>query len=88
LDAGYSKTTDLCDADVVLLMTCAIRDGAEQKVHDRCFGHERFTRGVLLGFTMLYDVISAAAEFMVRVLHSRSGVGIPDGVRVEARPYV
>jgi hypothetical protein len=28
---------------------------------------------VVLGFTMLCDVISAVTDFMVRVLHSRSG---------------
>jgi hypothetical protein len=35
---------------------------------------------------MLRDVISAVAEFMVRVLHSRSAVEIHDVSGVEARP--
>jgi hypothetical protein len=36
-------------------------------------------------FTMLCDVISAVAEFMVRVLHSRSDIAIHDvaGVHVQ-----
>ncbi|XP_015606325.1 CDK5RAP1-like protein [Cephus cinctus] len=32
---GYSKTDELLDADVVLVITCSIRDGAEQKVWKR-----------------------------------------------------
>jgi hypothetical protein len=35
---------------------------------------------VLLGFTMWCDAISAVTEFMARVLHSRSVVGIHDVV--------
>lgn len=30
--AGYQKTTDINEADVVLLVTCAIREGAESKI--------------------------------------------------------
>jgi hypothetical protein len=37
---------------------------------------------------MLCDAISAVAEFMVRVLHWRSAVEIPDAVVVEAKPCV
>ena len=33
---------------------------------------------MVFGFTMLCDVISAVAEFMVRVLHSRSPIWIHD----------
>lgn len=29
---GYSKTSDIGSADVVLIMTCSIREGAEQKI--------------------------------------------------------
>lgn len=32
---NYSQTDSTEDADVVLLMTCAIRDGAEQKIWQR-----------------------------------------------------
>ncbi|XP_011299631.1 CDK5 regulatory subunit-associated protein 1 [Fopius arisanus] len=32
---GYSRTMDMDDADIVLLVTCAIREGAEQKIWGR-----------------------------------------------------
>ena len=32
---NYSKTSNIDDAHVILLMTCAIRDGAEQKIWQR-----------------------------------------------------
>ena len=44
--------------------------------------------GLLLRFTMLCDVISAVTELMVRVLQLALAIGIHDGTRVEARPYV
>ncbi len=34
-NAGYKKTTTIEEADVILLVTCAIRDGAEGKVWAR-----------------------------------------------------
>lgn len=33
--SGYSRTTDLKNADVILLVTCSIREGAEQKIWNR-----------------------------------------------------
>ena len=33
--AGYQKTTDINEADIVLLITCAIRSGAESKIWAR-----------------------------------------------------
>ena len=39
-------------------------------------------------FTMLCDVISAVAEFMVRVLHSRSDIAIRAFAPLEALPCV
>ena len=35
LNNGYTSTKNLDDADVVLLVTCAIRDNAEQKIWRR-----------------------------------------------------
>lgn len=32
---GYKKTTDVYDADIALLMTCAIRESAESKIWHR-----------------------------------------------------
>jgi hypothetical protein len=40
------------------------------------------------GFTMLCGVSSVVAEFMVRVLHPRHGIGIHDVGAVEAQAYV
>lgn len=34
-DEGYTKTNSIYDADIALLVTCAIRDSAEQKVWTR-----------------------------------------------------
>jgi hypothetical protein len=39
-----------------------------------------FPSRMLLGFMMLCGVSSAVAEFIVRVLHSRHGIGIHDVV--------
>jgi hypothetical protein len=49
----------------------------------------RFARGVLLGSpTMLCDVIIAMTELIVKVLQSRSAIGIHTVARVEAQPYM
>jgi hypothetical protein len=40
-----------------------------------------FTRGCYWEITVLCDIISAVAEFMVRVLHSMSAIRIHDVVR-------
>ncbi|KAK3588483.1 hypothetical protein CHS0354_012892 [Potamilus streckersoni] len=32
---GYQRTTDTTEADVILIMTCSIREGAEQKIWNR-----------------------------------------------------
>lgn len=34
---GYQLTNDMKNADIVLLVTCAIRDGAEQKIWNKLF---------------------------------------------------
>ena len=33
--SGYDSTSELSDADVILVLTCAIREGAEQKIWQR-----------------------------------------------------
>jgi hypothetical protein len=49
------------------------------------FERELATGGVVLGFTMLLcDASSVVAEFMIRVLHWRSGIRIHDVAEVEA----
>lgn len=32
---GYVKTNELKEADIILILTCAIRDGAEGKIWER-----------------------------------------------------
>jgi hypothetical protein len=44
------------------------------------FKTETYSSSLLFGFTMLYDVISAVAEFMVRVLQLPPAIGIHDVV--------
>ena len=34
-DAGYEKTESVYEADVILMVTCAIREGAENKVWNK-----------------------------------------------------
>ena len=34
-ESGYTRTTRLDQADIILLNTCAIRDKAEETVHNR-----------------------------------------------------
>ncbi|WP_439556868.1 tRNA (N6-isopentenyl adenosine(37)-C2)-methylthiotransferase MiaB [Dyadobacter sp.] len=51
-DAGYATTSDVEDADLIFLNTCAIRDNAEQKVRNRLM-HLNFIKkrkpGTLIG---------------------------------------
>ncbi|TLU99220.1 tRNA (N6-isopentenyl adenosine(37)-C2)-methylthiotransferase MiaB [Dyadobacter luticola] len=51
-DAGYATTSDVNDADLIFLNTCAIRDNAEQKVRNRLV-HLNFVKkkkpGALIG---------------------------------------
>jgi len=44
-DSGYAKTDDARSADVVFLMTCAIREGAEQKIRKRLQSLEALKTG-------------------------------------------
>ncbi|VDD75765.1 unnamed protein product [Mesocestoides corti] len=43
-DAGFEKVNDLSKADTALLLTCAIRDGAEEKVWRRMMHLRSFTK--------------------------------------------
>ena len=48
--AGYSRTDEPADADVVLVNTCAVRENAEQRVIGRVGELQRYRRpGTLLG---------------------------------------
>lgn len=53
-DAGYVRTMDMNDADIILVNTCAIRDNAEQRIHGRLeqFRLQKQRRGnVIVGVT-------------------------------------
>ena len=50
--AGYGRTEDISEADVILANTCSVRDNAEQRIHGRIeqFNYQRKTRpGVVTG---------------------------------------
>src|SRR3977135_3962061 len=50
--AGYVRTEDPAEADVLLVNTCAVRDHAEQRVIGRMGELKRYKRpGVVLGVT-------------------------------------
>lgn len=34
-DYGYSKSNDITKSDIVLIVTCSIRDGAEMKIRNK-----------------------------------------------------
>jgi hypothetical protein len=80
---GFRQQVLLCNA----ISVATVHD-----CHAARFGTEMFNSSVLLGFTMLCDVISAVTELMVRVLHSSlhsmSVIGVHDVGGVEAKPCV
>lgn len=49
--AGYERTEDISDADVIMANTCSVRDNAEQRIWGRIeqFNAEKRRRGVLVG---------------------------------------
>lgn len=51
--AGYEKTSDLDEADVVLLVTCAIREGAESKIWNRLHELAKLRKSRMLSETKL-----------------------------------
>ena len=44
-DQGYSTTTDFFEADVIFVNTCAIREGAEQRVRKRLTEYRKAKKG-------------------------------------------
>ena len=44
-DQGYSTTKDFFEADVIFVNTCAIRDGAEQRVRQRLTEYKKAKKG-------------------------------------------
>ncbi len=50
--AGYDRTEDIDEADVIMANTCSIRDNAEQRIWgriDQFYGQKRLREGVLTG---------------------------------------
>ena len=52
-DAGYVRTEDISEADVILVNTCSIRDNAEQRIWGRLeqFRLQKNSRNVIIGIT-------------------------------------
>lgn len=52
-DAGYVRTEDISEADVILVNTCSIRDNAEQRIWGRLeqFRLQKNSRNVIIGVT-------------------------------------
>ena len=49
--AGYGRTTDMAEADVIMANTCSVRDNAEQRIWGRIeqFNLQRKSRPVIIG---------------------------------------
>ena len=50
--AGYGRTEDMSEADVIMANTCSIRDNAEQRIHgriDQFWGQKKARPGVIVG---------------------------------------
>ena len=67
--AGYQRTEDPAEADVMLLNTCAVRDNAEQRVIGRMGELQRFKRpGGVRTFPLLS--LSGAGLFLAEPTHA------------------
>jgi tRNA-2-methylthio-N6-dimethylallyladenosine synthase len=80
-DAGYGRTSDIAEADVILANTCSVRDNAEQRIRGRIdyFAQYRKARpGVLVG------ILGCMAERLKEALTESGKVDIvagPDAYR-------
>lgn len=75
---GYSETTDISEADAILLNTCSIRDNAEQKIISRLqyLGSLRKKKS---GHRLIVGVIGCMAERVRDTLIDKHGVDIVAG---------
>ena len=51
-DAGYERTEDIAEADVIMANTCSIRDNAEQRIWgrlDQFYGQKKLKEGTVVG---------------------------------------
>jgi len=80
-DAGYQRTQEIADADVILANTCSVRDNAEQRIRGRIDYFAQFRkarRGVLVG------ILGCMAERLKEALTESGKVDIvagPDAYR-------
>ena len=64
-EAGYDRTSELAEADVALVNTCAIRENAEQRIYGRLGDFRHYKRknpGLVIG------VLGCMAERLKREL--------------------
>ena len=76
--AGYTVTTDIAEADAILLNTCSIRDNAEQKIISR-LQYLASLRRKKSGRRLLIGVIGCMAERVRESLMNDHGVDIVAG---------
>ena len=78
--AGYTMTTDIDEADAVLLNTCSIRDNAEQKILGRLqFLNSLRRKRQSAGRTLITGVIGCMAERVKEELINEHGVNLVAG---------
>ena len=76
-DAGFGHTSDLADADVVLVNTCAVRENAEQRVYGRLGDFKYYKKS---NPAMVVGVLGCMAERLRRdLMQSESHVDLVVG---------
>jgi len=85
-DAGYTRATTLRDADVALIVTCSIRDGAEQKIWNKLANYRRLKASAgYSGVQFRVGVLGCMAERLKqRLVEADAGVDLvvgPDSYR-------
>lgn len=79
--AGYSRTEDMSEADVILANTCSVRDNAEQRIWGRI---EQFNLQRKARQTMLVGILGCMAERLKQALLDSGKVDLvagPDAYR-------
>ncbi|XP_063974689.1 mitochondrial tRNA methylthiotransferase CDK5RAP1 isoform X2 [Diachasmimorpha longicaudata] len=87
-DRGYRRTLDIDEADIVLIMTCAIREGAEQKIWtriDQLNALKKKRRQLTSRDTLKIGILGCMAERLKsQILEKRKAVDLvagPDSYR-------
>lgn len=63
--AGYERASTLEDADIVLMITCAIREGAEQKIWTHLQELTKLKKSRLLTEAKLRPKVGILGEFLI-----------------------